>query len=110
MEPGGFLLRWRLCVSRRLRFQRSGHATGGARRSRSRLGIGHHRRRLPPRRVFKISGRIADLPSTVVRLGTLDFMLRRRVANFTALVAEIESQIFSGIGFLLAVAEAAIER
>ena len=54
--------------------------------------------------------RIADLPSTVVRLGTFELALRRRVGDFIALVAEIESQIFSGVGFLIAVAEGAIER
>src|ERR1019366_180058 len=39
-----------------------------------------------------------------------EFVPRRRVADFNALVAEIEFQIFAGVGFLLAVAEGAIER
>ena len=60
--------------------------------------------------MFEIRRSFADLPSSVVRIGTLELMLWRRVADFTALVAEIESQIFAGVGFLIAVAKRAIER
>ena len=62
------------------------------------------------------SGRVRNPPARrlpailVVRLGTFELMLRRRVADFIALIAEIESQIFAGIGFLIPVAEGAIER
>ena len=77
---------------------------------RSRFRLGHHAGRLAPRRMFEIRGRIAHLPILVVRLGTLELMLRRRVADFTALIAEIEFQIFAGVGFLIAVAEGAIKR
>ena len=65
---------------------------------------------LANRRGFELSRRIAHLPSAVVGLGALEFVLRRRVADFIALVAEIEFQVFAGVGFLLAVAEGAIER
>jgi hypothetical protein len=60
--------------------------------------------------MFEIRRRVAYLPILVVPLGTFELMLGRRVPDFTALVAEIESQIFAGIGFLIAVAEGAIKR
>ena len=104
-------MRGHLRVSRHLCFQRSSHPThlSGFRRRR-RLVVGHHRRCLTPRRMLEILGRLAHLPSTVVRLWTLELVLWRRVATLSALVAEIELQIFSGVGLLIAVAKGAIER
>ena len=60
--------------------------------------------------MFEIRRRVAYLPILVVPLGTFELMLGRRVTDFTALIAEIESQIFAGIGFLIPVAEGAIKR
>jgi hypothetical protein len=60
--------------------------------------------------MFEIRRRVAYLPILVVRLGTFELMLGRRVADFTPLVAEIESQIFASIGFLIAVSEGTIKR
>ena len=80
-------------------------------RARGRLSVIHHGRGLAAKRAIELVVRgLAHLPSTVVRIGAFDFVIRRRVRDFTALVAEIESQIFSGIGFRFAVSEAAIER
>jgi len=64
---------------------------------------------LAHRRVLEISRRISHLPSPVVRLGAFEFVLGRRVGDFTALVAEIESQVFSVVGLLLTAAERTIE-
>ena len=53
--------------------------------------------------MFEIRRRVAHLPILVMRLGTLELMFRRGVTGFTALVAEIEFQIFAGIGLLFLV-------
>ena len=60
--------------------------------------------------MLEIRRRIAHLPSAVVRLVAFELTLGRRIGDLTALVAEIESQIFAGVRFLIAVAESAIER
>src|ERR1019366_4560477 len=111
VEPRGFRRRRWLCESRRRRTRRRSRATDRiGRRARSRFRLGHHGRGLANRRGFELIRRIAHLPSAVVGLGALELVLRRRVAAFIALVAEIEFQIFAGVGFLLTVAEGAIER
>ena len=60
--------------------------------------------------MFEFRRSFADLPSSVLRIGTLELMLWRRVADFTTIVGEIESQIFAGVGSLITVAKRAIKR
>ena len=112
LEARGFRRRRRLCESRRRRAQRRSHATHRSGRRRAAP--------VPARPSWSAPGELgADSNSSGASptchppssgSGRSSSCSGGRVADFIALVAEIEFQIFAGVGFLLAVAEGAIER
>jgi hypothetical protein len=64
---------------------------------------------MPGRRGVEF-GSLSHLPSIVVARGRGDLLATPGVSDFAAFIAEIEPEILSGVGFLLAITKSAIER